>query len=162
MKTALKLFLLVSPLALNACAVMYECQLGEECYNTEDAYNAAVSGGGNSESVMPYGPVKESKEDEESEGIKQGEWQPYSGSRLTDRPVYQPPQPRRIWIAPWREDGILRAGQFIFVVQPGYWNMGQMDEDGVAAQLLSPVSSENGLPPRVQPHENLLPTSTGR
>ena len=148
------------------CSVKYQCELGQECYNTQDAYDAAVSGAGNAETVMPYGPVKREKLPQDHDKnphhgiyneIQTGEWRPYSGSRLTDRPVYKPPTPRRIWIAPWRDDGILRAGQFLFVVQPGGWQFGELDDAGAASQLLSPVHPQSETPKRIQPRENLLP-----
>jgi len=149
--------LLVALFTIAGCSVQYQCKLGEECYNTEDAYYAAVNGGGNSETVMPYGPVKSEGKKDKSNGYHEGNWKPYSGSKLTDQPVYQPAQPRRIWIAPWRKGGILRAGQFIYALQPGYWNMGEMTDGGKAHNLLAPIHPAGDKPQRVQPKDTLIP-----
>lgn len=171
MKSAIKIIPGLLLAMTVGCSIKYQCELGQECYNTEDAYNAAVAKEGNSETVMPYGPVKseslsdgkkKDKRRRTSSKAETGAWQPYSGSRLTDRPVYQPPQPRRIWVAPWKEGGILRAGQFIFVTESGHWNYGELKKAGQASQVLSPIKPKSDVPKRVQPKENLMPRAKKR
>jgi|GEM_PF-2516615 len=166
-------WLAVAALGLvSGCAsVQHNCPLGEECVGTHDVYEAAVGGGGDSESVLPGagGPRAELEASGSDLGFaEQGTWRPYAGGGLSDRPLYQPPQPVRIWLAPWQaSDGWLRSGQYLYVTREGGWSFGELREPGVGADLLGPrrlpgitPAEEEPSPTRtdrVQPEQNLLP-----
>lgn len=161
-------------LAGGCTSIPYECPLGHECIGTTDAYQAAIENRGNSESVFGEPFESDKKAATGDEQPLQGQWRPYAGGGLSDKPVYQPPQPVRIWIAPWvAEDGLLRSGQFIYATRKGGWQMGQMREEGIGGALLNPrtllrpappssgsASSPSGSassPNRVQPQQRLIP-----
>lgn len=170
----------LSALVVSGCTtVPYDCPLGTECVGTKEVYDSALANGGNSESVMGFKDEKGSSKDKAArfdfdEGDdftvastgkksdpKAAQWNPYAGGGLTEKPVYQPPQPVRIWIAPWKaDDGLLRSGQFIYATRPGRWTMGEMRSEGVGGQVLrprpalKPSAVENK---RVQPEAQLVP-----
>lgn len=66
-------------------------------------------------------------------------------------PVYTPPRPYRIWVAPWTDsNGIVHSGEHLFFAKPGHWNYGPMGMPGVAAGLLRPaVPDDYGFDPLV-------------
>lgn len=153
-------------LLLSGCmTVQHECELGEKCVGTSEVYTAAIANEGTSESVM--GDAESASEgDGKEEKIEQ--WRPYSGGGLTDRPVYQPGKPVRIWVAPWRgQDGILRSGEYLFVTLPDAWRYGELREEGAGAGMIGPalgeqhITTEGGSrqvnPYRVQPKMQIVP-----
>lgn len=162
----------LAALTISGCAtVPYDCPLGTECVGTKEVYDAAVSNQGNSESVLGF---KEDKKDSQAASTKgedqedkplTAQWRPFAGGGLTDKPVYQPPQPVRIWIAPWKaSDGLLRSGQFIYATRPGRWTMGEMRSEGVGGQVLRPravlkPADQDAAEKRVQPEAQLVPGS---
>lgn len=155
-------------LILSGCTTIpYQCELGEECIGAKEAYGAAVENRGNSESVFgePF-----DAEDGDAQRVLESEFRPYAGGGLTDKPLYQPPRPVRIWVAPWKgDDGMLRSGQFIYATRKGGWQMGELREQGVGGQLLHertvlrPATPEpEKAPKRVQPAAQLGPKAEGK
>lgn len=173
----------LAALTISGCAtVPYDCPLGTECVGTKEVYDAAVSNQGNSESVMGFKKDKKQSQavadfdfhdtdsfsmpnDSQQAKPHTAQWRPYAGGGLTDKPVYQPPQPVRIWIAPWKaSDGLLRSGQFIYATRPGRWTMGEMRSEGVGSQVLRPravlkPADQKTAEKRVQPEAQLVPGS---
>lgn len=156
-------------LILSGCSsIPYSCALGNECVGTDEAYEAAIENRGNSESTLGEPFKKGNKASRTRPGSSQqellveSEWRPYAGGGLSDQPLYLPPRPVRIWIAPWQaEDGLLRSGQFIYATRKGGWQMGQMRDGGAASGLLQPHTFERstarGNIQRVQPEQQLIP-----
>lgn len=159
----------------SACSVKYKCELGEECLGVKDAYSAAIENGGNSETTMPAPKNKRelakmkkrgvyTSSASSRYGVQKGEFEPYSGNKLLDKPVYQPPTPIRIWIAPWRlNDGqqeYLLSGQYLYVQRPGRWTMGTLRNPGFGSVGLdfSPrqLPDENAKDGVVQPKDRLV------
>src|SRR5690606_33039606 len=154
--------LAVLVLGASGCSSTYKCPLGNECSDVYDSYRAAAANGGNKETTMPNAnkhgvPFDQQDEDEKKIGLQA--YNPYAGGAMTERPVYQPPRPLRIWIAPWQAqldsltqtDPVLMSGQFMYATIPGFWSMGVMRADG----SLSPVMMlEPSDPPEEQQQQN--------
>lgn len=163
-------------LLLVGCATPHECKLGTECYGLDDVYEAAVAGDGNHETVLPEysskgkGKGLKAKKNETKLGVQS--FSPYQGSRLTDKPIYQPPKPIRIWIAPWQadldsytqNDAVLMGGQFMYATIPGHWGMGDLRKDGELGKTLMQLEPFNlkseqnsgADTKRVQPRQQLV------
>lgn len=166
--------LLVFSVVIAGCAAKHNCQLGEECYGLEDAYQAALENGGNSETVLPeYSNKGKGKKIASSsanaENLQLQGFSAYAGEKLTNKPIYQPPKPIRIWIAPWQaeldsdtqKDPVLMGDQFLYATIPGYWQMGELRSEGEAAQMLLEPSFNNNSnqakqTQRVQPQQQLI------
>lgn len=139
------------PVLLAACAAPYSCQLGNECVNVSESYDAIRGGEGDSQGAIKTGDRKRientrlgkgAKNSSNSAGVSQA-FRPYAGGQLDDKPVYIPPRPIRIWIAPWtnhkldkKGDGYLMSGQFMYVTVGGKWNYGEMAERGQAGKRM--------------------------
>lgn len=161
-------------LVLTGCSTQHSCKLGTECYGLDDVYDAAVENAGNHETVFPEynakGKGSKPKKSESSLGVQS--FKPYQGSRLTDQPVYQPPKPIRIWIAPWQAnldsytqtEPILMGGQFMFATIPGHWNIGDLRKNGDLGKTLQlepynlkhEKEQSNVSNNRVQPKQKLV------
>jgi len=167
----LKPKLLVAGLALlvlgGCMSIPHECPLGEECVGVADVYEAAIANEGTQDSVLNTDTRAKSSSDPEAVKDVIEQWRPYSGGSLTDKPVYQPPKPIRIWVAPWRgDDGILRSGEYLYVTSPGHWHYGDLRSEGAGAGILRPSFGEHDVRPsqlpvssqdRVQPHMHFGP-----
>lgn len=166
----------------------HKCPLGEDCTGSKEVYDAAVAGGGDNQNVLPGAgrPKGETGEqqasglhgegrrgrvpgsvdrdsDSGSEETGRGQWNPYDGGSLSERPVYQPPKPVRIWVAPWRDqDGILRSGQYLYVTQDGGWQFGELRSPGAGSRILRPrpptaPEADDAGQGRVQPRQTMMP-----
>lgn len=159
--------------SLGGCASAYECQLGNACQSVTDSYHSAVKNAGNVETTAPGAnvagvPLDDEKDDVETAGKKVGfqSFSPYQGGALDDKPVYQPPRPLRIWIAPWREktsattqnNAVLISGQFMYATVPGGWTMGTLREGGGLSPILmlAPQHPKDKVPKRIQPKQKLV------
>lgn len=174
-----KTLVLAALVALTGCATSkYKCDLGNECIDVYDIYDATLTDGGNKETVVPdldrsgkpFKNASNSKSKKGSDGAVLGlqSFEPYSGGSMTDKPVYQPPRPIRVWLAPWQVDldsetqaePVLMSGQFMYVTVPGFWTMGTLkDAGGMGGPLmLEPYSTEQQgkvIPKRIQPRATL-------
>lgn len=168
--------LTVIAISLTGCATAnYQCKLGNECVDVYDVYDAANANDGNKETVTPDldkkgKPFKKSKKNSSADNSELGiqSFEPYSGGSMTDRPVYQPPKPLRIWLAPWQAEldsetqqaPVLLSGQFMYVTIPGYWTMGGLKEDGGLGgmMMLEPydTTKHKAAPNRIQPKQRVL------
>lgn len=178
MKPFLSLAAIAAVSVLSGCSSTYKCNLGNECLNVDDAYGAAVQNTGNKESTMPYANREGKPFDANSEDIDNRNTQltqsfnPYSGGSMTEKPIYQPPRPLRIWLAPWQQqldsvtqtEPVLMSGQFLYATVPGYWAMGTLRADGSLSpiMMLEPQKAKP-LPAaatpqsqRVQPQQQLM------
>lgn len=163
---------------LIGCATPYTCELGMDCMDLNDAYEAALGGGGNKETLIPNS-VREQKQSrplDEGRVLKKTKagtylnapavtqsWNKsqYGGSKLQDKPVYMPPKPLRIWIAPWvdedEEGSRLLSGQFMYITIGGEWTMGQMGQSGRAgASMFEPWVPKPKDEGRVDPSQRLV------
>ena len=160
LKITKRKLLTLTPIAgvffLTACATPYTCEMGMECLDVHDAYEASRANGGTKESVITNEqrliaentPLSKSRGSTiragavQGDTTKEGVFQPYAGVKLQDKPVYIPPQPLRIWIAPWVDsetyDGQKRllSGQFMYVTIGGKWTMGEMTRPGTAGNVM--------------------------
>lgn len=157
---------------ITGCATQHTCKLGTECYGLDDAYDAAVENAGNQETVFPeYNPKGKGSSFKNSEsGLGVQSFKPYQGSRLTDKPIYQPPKPIRIWIAPWKAsldsytqaDPVLMGDQFMYATIPGHWTMGELRKNGDLGKTLQlepynlQQEKEGVSNNRVQPKQQFL------
>lgn len=181
-KTTSTLVLLVAIGLLSGCAAKYQCKLGNECVDVYDNYDAAVNQSGNKETVTPDAnkdgvPFKSAGAKAKGFGVSEElglqSFEPYSGGAMTEKPIYQPPRPLRIWIAPWQakldsqtqSEAVLMSGQFMYATIPGSWTMGELREDGSLSNvlLLAPYDKEKeekATPKRIQPKKSVLDLST--
>jgi len=165
-------------LILAGCATPYTCELGMECLDTFDAYEAAKAGAGNKESTItdeermraentPLGKGDSRRNGRGSArngGVAgEGVFAPYAGVKLQDKPVYAPAQPLRIWIAPWidgdteKGDTRLLSGQFMYVTIGGKWTMGEMNKAGTAGgAMFQPWAPTPKAEERVNPQQRFL------
>lgn len=176
-----KVFVLLATFTvLSGCATSnYKCELGNECIDVYDIYDATMSNDGNKETVVPnldrsgepFGDNSKSKSKKgNSAGASLGlqSFDPYAGGSMTDKPVYQPPRPVRVWLAPWQADlasetqqaPVLMSGQFMYVTVPGFWTMGTFKDAGGLGgpMMLEPYSAEQHgevTPKRIQPKASL-------
>lgn len=77
-------------------------------------------------------------------------------------PVYTPPTPRRVWIAPWTDqNGVIHAGEWVYFETPGSWNIGTLKKDGaIGGTQFGPTVArpQATVQPEVQP-SNTGPTA---
>lgn len=159
---------------LTGCSTQHTCKLGTECYGLDDAYKAAVENAGNHETVFPEynskGKGSPSKKIESESSLGVQSFKAFQGLRLTDKPVYQPPKPVRIWIAPWQAslesytqtDPVLMGGQFMYATIPGHWTMGELRKNGGLGKTLQlepynlKEEQDHTSNNRVQPKQRLV------
>jgi hypothetical protein len=59
----------------------------------------------------------------------------------TPGPIYAPPAPLRVWLAPWsRADGSLESGQYVWLTLPGHWTY--LGQDWPASPLPAGVTDK--------------------
>lgn len=161
---------------LTGCSTQHSCKLGTECYGLDDAYEAAVENAGNHETVFPEynskGKGSKSKKIESESSLGVQSFKAYQGSKLTDKPIYQPAKPIRIWIAPWQSNldsytqtgPVLMGDQFMYATIPDHWTMGELRKNGGLGKTiqLEPFSlkeeqqQNNVNSNRVQPKQKLV------
>lgn len=142
------IFIAVISAVMTGCSTAYTCKLGYECISVEESYEAARADGGNKESVI-FQSDRKKAENTKLKGSKtdvaqraqRGRFSGFSGEKLTDRPVYMPPKPLRIWIAPWVDEmdegqNYLLSGQFMYITTGGGWQMGELNRSGRAGELI--------------------------
>lgn len=178
MRKFFSLLPIAGALILAGCATPYTCEMGMECLDTFDAYEAARANAGNKESVIteeerieaentPLGKGSNSRGSrsgsKKGAGADKGGFAPYAGVKLQDKPVYAPAQPLRIWIAPWIDgdtengDTRLLSGQFMYVTIGGKWTMGEMKDAGTAGgAMFQPWAPTPKGDERVNPSQRFL------
>lgn len=63
-----------------------------------------------------------------------------SGRHELAGPVYHPPKPYRIWVAPWKDaNNVMHSGEMLYFVDGGERNYGMMGTPGSASGLLGPA-----------------------
>lgn len=169
-----KIAILTSALfLLTACASSHQCKLGDSCFGLDDAYEASLADAGSKETVLPEysaagkaDSLNKNKQSNSEQLVLQG-FSAYSGSKLTAKPVYQPPRPIRIWIAPWQANldsytqtaPVLMGDQFLYATIPGHWQMGELRGQGeLNRMMLEPLipNNEDKEINRVQPKQVLF------
>ncbi|HEX7381934.1 MAG TPA: TraV family lipoprotein [Nevskiaceae bacterium] len=129
-KRLLGLALPLVALALTACATKgYECVAPYACNSVRHNYNSAVHDDGwrGWQAGQP-GEVPPKKGQRGADQVSvaasgglAGLQFPTGGGTLAG-PVYTPPQPWRVWLAPYsRADGTLESGTYIWFTTPGHW-----------------------------------------
>ncbi len=177
--TILRIFTLTTlAVIISGCASSprHSCALNDEegyCADTEATYNAAVRGGGSRENVLANSGKASSTQSAAGDSVFTG----YPQAEARGMPVYTPPKPHRLWVAPWAESGgVLHGGEYIYYTTPGYWNYGTLGAPGEGSNVLGPVRPQdlgfnpvtdrnalesgrveqrNGV---VQPYQQMVPT----
>lgn len=163
LKKAPLLAVIAGGLLLSGCGSLglsgpkYECPVDESglksCRSAQEAYRAAVAGGGTEDSVFtpePEGKEKHKTVAAPGERVFGG----YPADSERGKPVYTLPSVHRLWIAPYGDPqtGILHGGELVYYTTPGYWNYGEMTAPGEGAELLGPIKpSDLGFRPLLDP-----------
>lgn len=157
MKTPFKIGIVGLTATLAACAgVEQRCPLTNKdgaCASMQETYEIARDHGGmvGGESVFDQSRdelfVKTGGQNPSALGVEQGSTSNLEidmGRHHLAGPVYTPPRPYRVWIAPWTDaNGLVHSGEHIFFVKPGNWNYGPLGAPGAAAGLLGPALPED-------------------
>ena len=109
----------------------YTCPIPDACAPIHDNYEKSVADTG-WDGWQAGGGAPGGKKDEplgapgSSGGVPAppvpAEMRP-SGRDATDRPIYTPPAPWVVWLAPWsRDDGTLESGTYVWFTTPGHWS----------------------------------------
>ena len=134
---ALKFLLgLVPALLLTACSTPgYDCKRGEACAPVHSTYQDAVRAQG---SWRPEWDVRGKSFTKKKPGFFAGLYHDVfggnhkrpkpirvsigAGQPQVAAPVYQPPQPWRVWLGPWvGSNGDLHSGEYVWFTTPGHW-----------------------------------------
>lgn len=134
---------LVAVMSGCASSPRHSCALTNEegyCANMEETYSAAVQGNGSHENVLAGGGKSVSPRSVSGEAVFTG----YPQAEARGMPVYTPPKPHRLWIAPWAEaNGVLHGGEYVYYTTPGYWNYGTLGAPGEGSTVLGPVRPQD-------------------
>ena len=113
-----------SLLLLAACATPgYECRMGHACAPVHDTYRDAVRDQG---TWRPVWNVRGASYKSKEKAHRKKEPAKFvMGGPQASAPVYQPPRPWRVWLAPWVDTtGDLHSGEYVWFVTPGKWYYG--------------------------------------
>ncbi len=178
---------------LSGCATPYSCPLTNEdgyCTNQRQAYLAAKANSGDKENVFAgtgdpaagaeQHPAAATGDDDIMAMVEHAAAPKLPVTALAyfkthhaieDRPVYAPPRPARVWVAPWTDEyGLLHGEELIYALRPGGWAYGELRTPGAASGLLEPLDPDDigfKLAPkkdeqpsgRVQPRQPLFSTT---
>lgn len=110
--------------------------LTQGCTSMAETYQAALGGGGDRGSLFPGAEdLKDGKK-----GTPASPLNLQAGRHQLAGPVFNPPKPFRLGIAPWTDaNGILHSGEYIYFTTPGRWSYGPMALPGSASGVLSPI-----------------------
>lgn len=150
---------------LAGCAdVPYRCPLGQDtmgCHSMADTHRAALHPSGNPESVFDEpltaegraAATKKLKHEKKSEVLPrtnlppEAAFEPFNVAKPTGQPVYTPPRPYRPYMGLWTDaEGRLHEGSYYYILRPGGWNYGTLNQRGSGSAMLEPArKSENNL-----------------
>ncbi|MHB1666127.1 TraV family lipoprotein [Thiomonas sp.] len=145
MKSAhlLSLPALALAVALSGCATTpHSCPLdhGLGCHSQMQAYQAALHGGGNQQSVFGAPSVRPGVPVAAPSGAILGTPGGYPQAGAGGTPVWTPGQVYRAWTAPWTDaEGYLHSGGYVYFNTPGHWSYGSLTASGPAAGVLHPI-----------------------
>lgn len=135
--------LLVAAVSGCASTPRHSCQLTNEdgyCADMHETYDAAVSGNDSHENVLAGASKTAKAQSAAGEAVFTG----YPQAEARGMPVYTPPKPQRLWIAPWAEaNGTLHGGEYVYYTTPGYWNYGALGAPGEGANVMGPIKPQD-------------------
>lgn len=154
MKTQTKLAVLAVVAGLAGCATTKEgcdtrdAERRQYCHSVLDTYQAARAGAGRA--------GKDFSVHDHSAGAADGPQQPIwapgrmvhgeavSGKNALGGPVFTPARPFRVWVAPWTDtNGTLHSGEYLYFVNPGHWNYGELTAPGSAGDVITPLRRDD-------------------
>ena len=137
------LTLIVAASALSACASNNKkvCAPGEispGCASMGETYDAAIGGGGSKGNVFDNSAHIDGKK------VVSNPLNMQSGQHQVAGPVFHPPKPYRVGIAPWTDaNGLMHSGEYVYFTTPGRWSYGPMQLPGSAAGLIAPIKPDD-------------------
>jgi len=151
--------LLASASMLSGClsnAPKHSCPLNSEdgyCADLETVYGAAVRDQGSKENVLEgvIEPISDGKSDKpQTEApapeapVVHDEFTGFMAAQDRGMPVFTPPKPHRLWIAPWHDaNKILHGGEYLYYTTPGHWNYGTLTSPGDGAEVMGPIKPQD-------------------
>lgn len=132
------------------------------CASLEDTYQAALQDDGRAENVNLLQRGRQTAQVADA--------RPHDGESLfrTDfaaeprgTPIYSPPVPHKLWVAPWRDaNNVLHGGEYVYYLTPGYFTTGTLTAPGQGAEVLGPLKPEDlGFTPRFKVDPSTAGTS---